>query len=118
VKLYIKGKRSKGCIYSIDEVGTIKLSGYTDNECEWLSLVEAMKFISGHQDEDEYSIYTDSVLLFRQITGKYRIKSKNLKDIYFVWNKYKNILSELNILYQYVSGIYNPARRYLYENNN
>ena len=118
MNLYIKGKQAQSCVYCIDEIETKPLSGHTDNECEWLSLIEAMKFISGNQEENEYNVFTDSVLLYRQITGKYRIKSKNLKEIYFKWNQYKNILRDLNIIYHYISGIYNPARRYLYENCN
>lgn len=108
--IFIKGKREKSCIVINNNVEIQDRKNYTDNQCEWLSLVDAMVFISGHQEVNDFHIKTDSILLFRQLNGFYRIKSKALKPLYFQWNRFKNLLRDLEIDYLYVSGYNNKAR--------
>ncbi len=90
----------------------------TDNQCEWWALVEALIYIYKNGDRTEdFIIMTDSVLLHRQLKGEYRIKSKTLKPIYFVWNKYKNLLRDTCITYGHIVRENNPARRLLLDEN-
>ena len=115
--IFIKGKNHKLCVYTNNNPVILKEEkDKSDNQCEWLTLVEAMLYISKKNDIGECIIHTDSVLLYRQLTGVYRIKSKNLKPIYFRWNKLKNELRERTILYAYCEKTDNPARGYVNEN--
>lgn len=92
-------------------------SGITDvtrNECEWEAVVHAMH-VAGEFDPQQVSIYTDSLIVYRQLNFINHI-NKKLKPRYFKWNRMKNKLCRLSgfeIDYNYVSGSQNPARRYL-----
>ena len=116
--LYIKGKFEKGVMCGDDEILNFIYSDCSNNQCEWLTLVDTMKYISGHQEKEPFEIKTDSLLLYRQLLGKtgnkkerrYKIKDKGLKSIYLLWNQYKNILWDVDIFYSYVSGCDNLAR--------
>lgn len=115
IDIYIKGKNQKAiCILSgeINENFIEDFSGLSNNQCEWKAVVNAMDIISGY-DYDGVNIYIDSLLIYRQINFIYHIKNKDLKKIYFEWNKYKNILSGREINYKYISGHENPAREYI-----
>jgi ribonuclease HI len=55
----------------------------TNNEAEYLALLEALAWVSQHQAEyTEVKFYSDSQLLVRQINGKYKIKAANIKPLY------------------------------------
>lgn len=113
--IYIKGKNEISCIIHTYGCNMRVHDEHTDNQCEWYALVDALEYISGMYyvsgyQETSYRIYTDSVLLYKQINGEYRIKNKELKAIYFKWNNLKNILQDLDIKYYYVCGIENPVR--------
>ena len=115
--IYIKGKNQSVCI-AYDNTYIIKdMPKNTDNQCEWQALVFTLQSIYDNViNASKYNIIMDSVLLYRQISGIYRIKSKNLKSIYFRWNRLKNLLYDRDIIYSYVIGEDNVARRYLDEN--
>jgi len=55
----------------------------TNNEAEYFALLEALNWVRDHQqDYSSVKFYSDSELLVRQINGKYKVKSANLKPIY------------------------------------
>jgi len=114
--IYIKGKNQSIYLYYDGMAVAKKMPKNTDNQCEWQALVYALECINNNTINDSsYNIFTDSVLLYRQIKGQYRIKSKNLKPIYFRWNRLKNLLYDRNILYNYVIREDNTARRHMDE---
>ncbi len=106
--IFIKGKNEKSYLKISDEPFIMAHEGMTDNQCEWCSLIDAMNIVSG-EAINKCDIYTDSLLLYRQICGVYRIKSKNLKPLYFQYNILRNILSG-QVSVKYVSGSENEAR--------
>lgn len=116
MKAFIKGHDGSGTFFVENgDQQNFVFGDITSNQSEWMSLIKVMEYISGFlQDEaDCFEITTDSLLLFRQLIGEYRIKSKKLKPLYFVWNRLKNEMYDKKFNYFFISGIYNPARCYL-----
>jgi ribonuclease HI len=116
--IFIKGINGTGCI--IQPSGTIftfPLQGrMSNNQSEWQTLVETIRYISG-TEVMECKIHTDSLLLYKQLIGEYRIKSKNIRPIYYAFNQAKNCLeSGVKIEYEYIYPEENPAREKLNEN--
>jgi len=120
MNIYIKGKDEQLCVI-LDDGTTIHEThkGLTDNQCEWRALVASLNYIFFNLPfkQKQFSILTDSLLLFKQLEGIYRIKSKRLKPIYFEWNRFKNMLYEANINYKYTKPLDNVARKYLQNEN-
>ena len=58
----------------------------TSNETEYGSLITLVKFLAQNYNGDdyEYEIYTDSKLMFSQLTGGWRVLAENLKSLYKV----------------------------------
>jgi ribonuclease HI len=57
----------------------------TNNEAEYLALIEALTWIRDHRLEyniSQIDFFTDSQLLSRQMSGKYKIKAANIKPLY------------------------------------
>ena len=70
---------SSRIIHQISKFTGIK----TNNEAEYLALVEALTWVRDHQTEfSSVNFYSDSQLLVRQINGKYKIKAANIKPLY------------------------------------
>ena len=86
---YINGKKEKGHIINEDISLYFDFEGKSDNQCEWLSLYELFRYISGYDASNEIDVYTDSKLVCDQLQGNKRIKSKSLKPIYLTWNRFK-----------------------------
>lgn len=113
MKIFIKGKDKRACILS-DDFFLVENIEMSNNQCEWESVIMALNTIP-YCDDSGFTIYTDSLLVYRQIQGENKIKDKALKEQYFRWNEMKNILRDIPIEYLYVSGCDNPARRKLCE---
>jgi ribonuclease HI len=114
MQIFIKGKDDRGCLVIDEKAVFFYFPDVTDNQCEWDTLVSALEYISGNEITGS-EIFTDSILIYRQIHGEWRVKNKNLKEIYYKWNNLKNILQDYKIVYSYVSGCENPARSLLCE---
>ena len=55
----------------------------TNNEAEYLALIEALTWVRDHRTEFTAALfYSDSQLLVRQINGKYKVKAANIKPLY------------------------------------
>jgi probable phosphoglycerate mutase len=66
-------------IYKISKFLGVK----TNNEAEYLALLEALSWIRDHQTEfSTVKFYADSQLLVRQVNGKYKVKAANIKPLY------------------------------------
>jgi len=126
IHLFIKGKNGRAIVCSeAGIVSDIDYPDYTNNQCEWEALYDALVFIDQRKNiDDNYIVHIDSKLLLSQIVGKInssniisavefksqRIKSRNLKSLYLLWNDIKNKLSHININYKYSLPLNNIAR--------
>lgn len=54
----------------------------TNNEAEYKALTKGLEIAAGYC-RDEVVFFSDSELLIRQLNGQYRIKAKNLLDLYY-----------------------------------
>jgi ribonuclease HI len=53
----------------------------TNNIAEWRALIEGLKFAAAHGCRD-LEVKGDSLLIIRQISGRYKVKSENLIPLY------------------------------------
>lgn len=57
----------------------------TNNEAEYLALIESLYWIESHLAEfgiSQIDFYSDSQLLVRQLQGIYKVKASNIKPLY------------------------------------
>jgi ribonuclease HI len=54
----------------------------TNNVAEYRALLLALEEAERHAPGDALTVYSDSELLVRQLTGKYRVKSEHLRPLY------------------------------------
>lgn len=74
-------------IYDDNQIIIAKISKFigikTNNEAEYLAMIEALTWVLDHQSEvTEVNFYSDSQLLVRQILGSYKVKAKNIKSLH------------------------------------
>lgn len=75
----------------------------TNNQAEYIALLEAIRWLEGNVKNMEISMinfYLDSELVVRQIKGEYRVKNQGLKPWY---DDVKNLLNKLEIPYSFFS---------------
>jgi ribonuclease HI len=73
----------------------------TNNEAEYMALIEALYWIQSHQPESNISyidFYSDSQLLVRQIQGIYKVKAVNIKPLY---QSAVSLLQKINLPYSF-----------------
>lgn len=58
----------------------------TNNQAEWLALIESMKYVISQkwQDEEIY-IYTDSQLVANQANLSWKVKHSSTKNLFNIW---------------------------------
>lgn len=91
-----------GCgVVITDQSGQIKyqdsqfLGVKTNNQAEYSGLILALKWITNHLDNLEtINFFADSELLVRQLTGRYKVKSPQLKPLYA---EVLRLLSSVNV---------------------
>jgi ribonuclease HI len=54
----------------------------TNNQAEYLAVIEACRYVRDHYDYEKLTVYTDSQLVFRQLKGEYKVKDKRLKKLH------------------------------------
>ena len=83
-------------IYNEDKEILDKFSKYigetTNNVAEYMALLMALEKVTHYKPKFVY-FYLDSELVVKQLKGEYKIKSKNLVEIY---KKIKNYISDIN----------------------
>jgi len=112
--IFIKGKNQHVFLSIGEEIIEKTYSGMSNNQCEWMAVIDALKYMSG-LSLPETTIGMDSLLVYKQLNFIYHTKSPNIKPMYFQWNQLKNTLSGHSITYQFMSGFQNPARAKLQE---
>jgi len=61
----------------------------TNNEAEYMALIEGLKLASRFKDV-EVTVYSDSLLLVKQMRGEYKVSDKMLKELYLKVRKLQN----------------------------
>lgn len=115
VDFFIKGKPNYSCVVTDNDEIIGEHVNTSKNITEWLSLYRAITKYSGISLEDDIcAIYTDSLLLYKQVKHKVKIKNKNIRSIYLDYIQCVNSLSGHSISVNYISGCNNPAREAIY----
>jgi ribonuclease HI len=89
-------------IYNEDKEILDKFSKYigetTNNVAEYMALLMALEKVTHYKPKFVY-FYLDSELVVKQLKGEYKIKSKNLVEIY---KKIKNYISDINCRFEHI----------------
>lgn len=89
------GEAGIGCVIFLNDDREIKISEYvgktTNNVAEYKALIRGLEEAQ-NLGVEEIEIFSDSELLVRQIRGIYKVKNKNLIELY---GKVKELLSKL-----------------------
>lgn len=100
------GEAGAGIFVRDDEGNTLaRISEYlgdklTNNQAEYCALLKALEYCS-KLDVSKVRIFSDSDLLVKQMIGKYRVKSENIKPLY---REAKELESRLNkVVYKHIS---------------
>lgn len=57
--------------------------GYgTNNTAEYLAVIEACQYVSENFEYGKLTVFTDSQLVFRQLSGEYKVKNKDLRVLH------------------------------------
>ena len=89
IKLYVDGGTVGTRICLVDKFKDktiVKIRGVnpTNNELEYLALLYALEYITNNYKRRNITIYSDSMLIVNQITGKWRVTTPKLVPL---WNK-------------------------------
>ncbi len=100
------GEAGAGVFVRDDEGNNLnKISEYlgdklTNNQAEYSALLKALEY-GNSLDVDEVTVFSDSDLLVKQMSGKYRVKSDNIRALY---EKAKELESEFDkVVYKHIS---------------
>ncbi len=89
------GEGGIGCVIFLNDDRVIKISEYlgktTNNVAEYKALIRGLEEAQ-NAGVEEIEIFSDSELLVKQISGIYKVKNKNLIELY---EKAKELLSKL-----------------------
>ncbi len=79
------GKSGCGAVIIFDN-GKVELKKYigiaTNNQAEYNALIIALEYLSKYKEIKNIEIYTDSQLMARQLNGEYKVKNKNIFNLY------------------------------------
>jgi ribonuclease HI len=70
-----------------------KYGNKTNNEAEYLTLIEALKYIQQKRTEKAFVLFTDSQLVTKQLGGTWKCKNEKLKPLY---KEAKDLIDSLN----------------------
>ncbi len=81
MRIYTDGGKDKYC-FVIPENNTVKIfekKGITNNEAEYLAVIEALNFV---EENSDILILSDSKLIVNQIKMEWHIKEKRLRELF------------------------------------
>ena len=76
-------------------------SSYTNNQAEYVALVRALEICSTIFPKGVIHVFSDSELLVRQLTGCYKVRSRNLRELFRSVKRKEKSFSR--IYYHYIS---------------
>ncbi len=107
-KIFIDGGTYKNRICLVDGNKTIikeKGKDYTNNELEYLALQYGLSYVNNNYSKENIVIYSDSMLIVNQITGKWRVTTEKLIPLHAKCDK----LLKPNIIIKWISRDFNRA---------
>lgn len=87
----------------------------TNNEAEYYAVILALRWLAenpGYAESEVVHFYLDSELVTRQLSGDFKIKSKNLAKLFFVIRSLEKKLS-LSTKYNHVPRVKNKLSDYM-----
>ncbi len=91
------GEAGIGCFIQLSDGRTIKISEHigitTNNVAEYKALIKGLE-AAKEAGAEEIEIFSDSELLVRQICGIYKVKNKNLRELY---ERVRKLLSKFKL---------------------
>ena len=78
----------------------------TNNVAEYSAIMEALRWIEQNAKVDKISFFMDSMLCAQQLSGKWKIKSENLRSLYFTIKEIERSL-QVPVTYSHVRREYN-----------
>lgn len=87
----------------------------TNNEAEYSAVILALKWLTqnpGYLAEDTVYFYLDSELVTKQLSGNFKIKSKNLAKLFFVVRSLEKKLS-VTTRYSHIPRVKNKLSDYM-----
>jgi len=76
-------------------------SSYTNNQAEYVALIRALEICSTIFPKGVIHVFSDSELLVNQLTGRYKVRSQNLKELFKGVKQREKSFSE--VYYHHVS---------------
>jgi len=100
IGIQIKGEDKKTVLKQHSEyVGRV-----TNNVAEYLAVLKSLDLAKRFTNQNVF-VYSDSELVVRQLTGKYQVKNKNLKEIFNQVQKLQNSFQK--VVFTHVRREYN-----------
>lgn len=84
-KIYIDGgtRYNQICLVDGDKVIVkTRCCKLTNNELEYLALIYALEYCNNVHSKENITIYSDSMLVVKQVTGKWRITTDRLERLH------------------------------------
>jgi ribonuclease HI len=101
----IRGKAYYSFLYYedgyIQKGEKVSSEGATNNESEYLSLINTIKSVSLHREIEGAHVFMDSKLVIEQLLGHWKVEARNLTDLYLIAKKQIN---QYNLELKWVSG--------------
>ena len=83
---------------NIIEMYNEKIGIVTNNVAEYLALIKALKLAEKYT-KDELTCFLDSELIVKQLLGKYRVKNKNLLQLFLRVQKLQENFKKIRYLH-------------------
>jgi len=100
IGIQIKGEDKKTVLKQHSEyIGRV-----TNNVAEYLAVLKSLDLAKRFTNQNVF-VYSDSELVVRQLTGKYQVKNKNLKEIFNQVQKLQNSFQK--VVFTHVRREYN-----------
>jgi len=93
MEIYTDGGEGSYCFVILEKniVKRFKKKGITNNEAEYLAVIEALKFV---EDNSTITIFSDSKLIVNQIKMEWHIKEERLRKLF---EEVLSLIKEKNI---------------------
>ncbi len=93
MKIYTDGGEGSYCFVIPEKsiVKRFKKKGITNNEAEYLAVIEALKFV---EDDSNVTVFSDSKLVVNQIKMEWHIKEERLRKLF---EEVLSLIKEKNI---------------------
>ncbi len=74
----------------------------TNNEAEYLAVIEALTYLQGHSQDKKIEFFLDSNLVVNQLNGIFKVKEARLRELLVQIRGLEQALSPAQISYVYI----------------